>query len=768
MYITMQGNWKVSVKSKSAAFPQQFVISGAVSGNGTYVGATITPPVHVTGSLWTINIQNNPGSGFQNSDARIKFPSIIGGKIVFDIESNDAGGDQDFNDLILTCSTPKTGSDYVMYGNVSCYSDSCHYNPCFRDWLVIESQAALEFALKNPALANAIKQLYPERIPPVIVNPNPPDPGPFKPIMINLASTSQAAGRVVDVYEKLIAEQPIKTGSAKGSLASADAENAETPQDFKLSNSIPVAAKEDLKSSPYDLSALAKLKAPGIRRLCFKDQLPFITLDFTDYDRTFAELHGSPYAGNGDRTPLGSTMTDMNGNYIFRFTRSIWESLEDVLHDVALGENQFGAYRPDVIVSVPNSIPGGPTLYESAPHWNISNLYHLNLCFPCRKIRSTIHCFNGNLIGGLGNVAIGGTQNTTGSTLPANLDRNQYGNHLHHDGTVSVQILPNQAGFHATSACWFGLIDWKGCMYNLQRQPGDPMISHYTIRFKKPGGSWQFVNEAYTHRVWRNNNPSNYTGDLVGPFPMTLNVDAVPTPDVPAYKNIQKELFHDGIAWEFPDIDRFMQMNSSIYEGGTPGTVYFMVEGYDAAGNLVPGAKDLIALFIDNSFINYSLDNVWFTDDGVNVIKSDCNLYRMTDAHLNSPLHITFKANDSTGFIEKYTLGFSKCGAAFGVNELMGGMPKPDISFGINPTVGDTFSYDPYYGTAESVKFGDANSHTIEYTPKLPNTKWLNPDEYYTMLFVSLNVSKRQTNGYNKGVYDASGIGAVVAVERIS
>lgn len=768
MYITMQGNWKVSVKSKSAAYAQQFIISGAILGNGTYAGVTTTTPVQVKGSLWTINIQNNPGSGFQNSDARIKFPSIIGGKIVFDIESNDAGGDQDFNDLILTCSTPKTGSDYVMYGNVSCYSDSCYYNPCYRDWLVIESQVALESALKNPALANAIKELYPERIPPVIVNPNPPDPGPFKPIMINLTSTSQAAGRVVDVYEKVIAEQPIKTGSTKGGLALADVENADTPQEFKLSNSIPVAAKAGLKSSPYDLSALAKLKAPGIRRLCFKEQLPFITLNFTDYDRTFAELHGSPYEGNGDRTLLGTAITDMNGNYIFRFTRSFWESLEDFIQDVALGENQFTAYRPDVIVSVPNSTPGGPALYESAPHWNISNLYHLNLCFPCSKVRSTAHCFNGNLIGGLGNVEIGGTQNTTGSTLPANLDRNQYGNHLHHDGTVSVRIFPNQAGFDATSACWFGLIDWKGCMYNTQRHAGDPMISHYTIRFRKPGGSWQFVNETYTHVVVRSSNPVGYTGDLVGPFSMTLNVDGIATPEVPAYKNIQKELFHDGIAWEFTDIDRFMQMNSSIYEAGAPGTVYFMVEGYDASGNLVPGAKDLIALFIDNSFINYSLDNVWFTDDGVNVIKSDCNLYRMTDAFLNSPLHITFKANDSMGFIERYTLGFSKCGAAFNVDEFMLGMLKPGISLGNNPTGGDTFSYDPYYGTAESDKFGDANSHTIEYIPGSPNTNWLNPAESFTLLYVSLNVSKRQTNGYNAGLYEASGIGTVVAVERIS
>jgi hypothetical protein len=765
MYITMQGNWTVAVKSKSAAFAQRFVISGASSGNGTYSGVVGAIPVHVTGSLWTINIQNNPGSGFQNSDAKIKFPSIIGGNIVFDIESNDAGGDQDFDDLILTCRTPNTGSEYVMYGNVSCYSGSCYFNPCYPGWLVIENQFALEAALKNPALADAIRLLYPERIPPVIVNPNPPDPGPFKPIMINLASTSQAAGRVVNVYEKLQIEQPPVVTKRGASTAEALAQP--TAQQFKLSSSIPVAAAAGLKTAAYDLSAIAKLKA-GIRRFCFTEQLPYLTLNFTEYDRTYAELHGSPYLGNGDRDPLGSAITDMNGNYIFRFTRSIYEQIDESYNDVAVGESHFTAYRPDVIVSVPNTTPASGVIYESAPHWNIPTLYHLNLCFPCSQVSAPSLCFNGNFVGGLGNVAIGGNQNTAGSTSAAALNRNGYGNHLHADGTVSVQINPNQAGFHATSACWVGLIDWKGCMYNMQRKASDPVIAHYTIRFKKPGGTWQFLNEAYTHPLFSKRNIIGYTGDPVGPFPMTLNVDGLATAHVPAYKNIQKEAFHDGIDWEFTNIDRFMQMNSAIYEAGTAGTVYFKVEGYDAAGNLVPGAKDLIALFIDNSYINYSLDNVWFTDDGVNVIKSDCNLYRMTDDHLNSPLHIRFKANDNMGFIENYSLGFSKCGAAFDVNELMGGMPKPGISAGNNPTVIDTNAYVPYRGTAQLSKFGDENSHTIEYTPKLPNIKWLNPGEYYTMLYVSLNASKRQTNGYNSGLYYASGAGTVVAVERIN
>src|SRR5678816_4929438 len=88
----------------------------ADSGNGTYVGAVATPPVLVTGAHWRIQVQNNPGGRFIDSADQIKFPTISGGQYRFDIESNVAGGDEDFNDLILTCSTPVTATDFVVYG----------------------------------------------------------------------------------------------------------------------------------------------------------------------------------------------------------------------------------------------------------------------------------------------------------------------------------------------------------------------------------------------------------------------------------------------------------------------------------------------------------------------------------------------------------------------------------------------------------------------------------------------------------------------------
>ena len=46
MAITMQGSWTVSVKSKSAAFNQRFVISGATSGNGVHAGYSCADALH--------------------------------------------------------------------------------------------------------------------------------------------------------------------------------------------------------------------------------------------------------------------------------------------------------------------------------------------------------------------------------------------------------------------------------------------------------------------------------------------------------------------------------------------------------------------------------------------------------------------------------------------------------------------------------------------------------------------------------------------------
>src|SRR6185312_9689399 len=585
MFISMQGDWTIHVKAKEAAFPQRFIVSGATTGNGTYNATVGMTPIPVTGNLWSIAIQNNPGPGFQQSDTRLKFPVVQGGLYKFDIESNDAGADQDFNDLILTCSTPASVFDYLIYGNVTTYSGRCFYNPCYRGWLVIETEVSLRAALQNPHLAEVIKRYYPERLPPVIVNPNPPDPGPFRPLMINLDNNRAVTGKVANVYRRVISET---------TKAAAKDARSEASANLVYERTVTTASSQQARSFSPDTLALSTI-IDHAYLWCSTSPASNLTLNFQEYDRSASELAGGPYTGLGVRNSLGTVITDMNGNYIFRFRQELLQSIDEAFHDIAPGENIFIQYRPDLIVSVPNSLPVPPVLYESAPHYNVPNLYRLDLCLPHSEIPRTSLCFNGNLIGQLGNVFIGGNQNTTGSTASADLDRNDYDNHLRPDGRITVHN--HEAVFAVDCACWVGTIDLKGCMYNVRRNPSDPIIKRYTIRHSKDGVNWDFVNESYSHpRFSLRDTP--FWRQLVGPFPVTLNVDGVPTLDVPSYKNIQAEAFHDGIDWEFTSLDRYMQLTSSIYQGATPGTVFFKVEGYDAAGNLVPGAKDLIALFI--------------------------------------------------------------------------------------------------------------------------------------------------------------------------
>ncbi len=756
MYITMQGPWTVQVKSiEDNITERRFVIAGTGTANdGVHSGNAGTSVfVNVSaGRLWTINIQSKQGGVFTNSDAHLGTPAIHSGNIVFDINSNDAdsGNDPILDDIILSCSTPNTGNDYVIYGNASCYSSPCYYNPCYPRWLVIETAAQLQLALQNPTLAGVIKQLYPERVPYGPGNPNPPDP--FRPMMINLTSTSQAVGRVADIYDI------IKTDSAKAK------QTVKTSQDsmstLKHARSVAIPAAANAKSYSYDISALAAIKQ-GIMRPCVNESLPNLTLNFTDYDRTISELNGGAYTGTGDRDALGSTITDSAGNYIFRFYYPAYEAAFDAIADVAIGENQAIAYRPDIIVSVPAANPPSSVLYESAPYWDIPILYHLNLCFPCSKVTAPSLCFNGNLIGGLGDVELGGNQNVGGSLAAADLDRNSYGNHLHADGTVHVG--GSQAGFAAVCSCWGGIIDVKGCMYNMQRNANDPMISYYTIRFKKPGGTWQFVSESYTHPRFSKRNIPGYIGDPVGPIPMNLNVDGIPT-NAPAYLNIQKQAYHDGLDWEFTDLDRYMQLNSSIYEAGASGTVYFMVEGYDAAGNLVAGAKDLIALYIDNKGLGFSLDKAWIDADGINVVKAECNLYRIKEDHLGDPIKVLFKANDQYGFLDHYSLSISKCNAAgFTHTESPAGKSSET-----NPTTVDTMSYVPCAGTADPGEFSNLVSNEIDFYPSTGgNGKWLALTETYTVVYIGLTAQQRITNGYNTGLSSVYATSTSIAIERL-
>ncbi|MFM9909556.1 MAG: hypothetical protein ACKVOW_09415 [Chitinophagaceae bacterium] len=71
MAILMQGSWNIQVTQKFAARDQRFIVSGAGSGNGIHPGVVGSPTVLVTGSSWSLQVQNKNGTVWQNSTEKI-------------------------------------------------------------------------------------------------------------------------------------------------------------------------------------------------------------------------------------------------------------------------------------------------------------------------------------------------------------------------------------------------------------------------------------------------------------------------------------------------------------------------------------------------------------------------------------------------------------------------------------------------------------------------------------------------------------------------
>lgn len=226
MPIAMQGSWTVSVKSKEpGSTPQRFIIAGADTGNGTYVGDTSTPPVPVTGSAWSIDVQHNPTPGFVESFTEITFPVNNGTQYSFDIQANDDEVDPVFDDLILTCTTPVTRNDFVLFGNVSWYS-GCIFTPCRPFFsFVIDSDAALQAALLRPSFRKVIQTLYPERVYPKPVGPQ-PDPGPFRPFLLPIEGNPIVPQKQVNVFADITARAEAASTALASQIATVNVPSA--------------------------------------------------------------------------------------------------------------------------------------------------------------------------------------------------------------------------------------------------------------------------------------------------------------------------------------------------------------------------------------------------------------------------------------------------------------------------------------------------------------------------------------------------------------
>lgn len=113
MPINIAGNWEVSVSFYNPfALPQRFVISGANTGNGTYIGTNATGIVNVTGQNWVVNMQasddfdakddpTNPRFRWINSTIERTPTRTENGYYVFELQAQDFVFDGSY-DLGLT------------------------------------------------------------------------------------------------------------------------------------------------------------------------------------------------------------------------------------------------------------------------------------------------------------------------------------------------------------------------------------------------------------------------------------------------------------------------------------------------------------------------------------------------------------------------------------------------------------------------------------------------------------------------------------------
>ena len=593
----MQGPWTVTVKSKSAAWQQRFVIAGSsngADGHYEYSGSTAPPPVAVEGAQWTVSVEHRSSSEkpWAQSDERIGTPTQSGSSVAVEIRSNDAGSDEDYNDLVLDCTTVLSDLDHVVYGTVKSYSGWCAYNPCwtFGPYLVLDTKAQFRRALNDRAMAAIVTKLYPERVREferADAASEFSDEEAFRPVMIPMAAEDAAStGRVAST--RIL-------GSA-----------AEVPY-------VDVAKYKDL----LKLTCTVQREAEQLLR-------------FIEYDRTAFELAGGPYLGDGDRQVLGLTMTDERGNYVFRFTRTLADVSEEVGDQVAGGPPLEEQLLPDVIVQlVDASTPEDDVLYETAVYSNIPNVKRINLCF--RAGPRPASCGTGRVVERIGDVwVLPGIPNTFDT-----------------DGRITVADV-GRAGFAIERAAWTGALNIWGCFSEQSPNP----VRWYTIRYRRRNlsdgswGSWEFVSEP-EYRTNKNglglpwNNPIHH----IGPNSEPLNVDGTPTAAL-AYNNIETNT-----DWAASSRHLKLKMNSHIYAAaGNPGTLQFRIEGYAANGDLVSGAVDNLTLYIDNTPADGAIESISLGGSS----PGECGLFDLPSA--NAALTVAFNADQPYGHLQNYNI----------------------------------------------------------------------------------------------------------------
>lgn len=685
MAIGLRGTWSVSVKEKNAAWDQRFVVAGSSNGvDGTYAGTSGAPPILVQGDQWGITIQNNPTgpTPWRDSRARLVNFRVDGGFFRADIESDDGGGgaDEDFDDLVLTVSKPLSDSEWIVYGTARSYKGSCRFNPCFPfPWVVVDTPLQLERLLRYDEVRPILERVYGTDVARMV------DREAFTPLMLSRGG-SPKSGFVVSGRTEV--ELETKGKSKKARLTTQEAAEVRIASGDESRANISVA----------EAGLLDRLR---LLQPCESSPIASALLRFVEYDRTDSELGGGPYTGFGDRETLGVTATDEFGNYVFSFTRTLAQLVDESVQDVLTGGDATVEARPDVLIQFVDE-PDGIAVHETAPYYNIPNVRRINLCIPVAALVPK-PCRGDRVLQYLGDIPI---INNPGSTL-------------HADGTITNTPL-SESGPTIERGAWNGLLDLFGCF-----EDAEPAVTHYTIRYRAGSGGWSYL--TVPAKGLRQQGDATWVSESYGPVSTPLSFGTVP-----AYRNIEAE---SGWSLEVEHRKARVNLGSLL----TPGLsrrvedVWFVIRGYDESGNFVPGTYDAIMLHVDAQRSVGDIESI-VVPGGAD--PGECAMLTLPSD--TTALNVTLRALDPDGFLRSWKLVAVK-----GSNQAVG---LTDGGTGAPP--GGAYPGDVvdarFYGTSERSTSDPDGYVTLGISP--PSSGWLEGENFCAFSF-ELHVRDRTTNG---------------------
>jgi hypothetical protein len=754
MAILMRGNWDISVAQKEAGRDQRFIVSGAFSGNGVHPGVVGASVVQVRGTAWSLIIQNLADGVWQNSVDKLQFPSS--NCSYFRIASDDGGGggDLDFNDLVVQCTAVATSgaTDYFVYGNVSVYEGLCLFNPCWRDWLVIDSRYKLIEALKYPILRDYITKYYPNAPLELAIKPPipMPDPPPFRPLVLPLQGDTLLPTKQATLFKSVKFEDNTLGKKSRGVDEELLSDTYVPVKSISLANTV---ARFDVNKI-----AIAGL-AEKFRFRCNTDAYGSGILRFIEYDRTAAEMAGGAYTGTGARQNMGQVITDSFGNYLFRFSRTDFQDVQELSLDVAAGESFFAQVKPDLIVQILNPLNTSQVLYETALNANISTCKRLNICIPKGSIGvSSNPCVGQSLIQYVGNTLV--ARDSAGN-------RGGSGTALHTSGRVSNN------GLHC--AAWSGTLRLVGCLM------ADPNMPYYTMRYRRVGeATWQNVEEG----CWLPRMVGGSISDYSIRTTQSLRIDGGGPVTTNCYMNVNSGFPAFGTGW-ITSINVKALLTTSFYTNiSRRGAVEFRLEGYDSAGNKLSGVDESIVLYLDNHGVESVIDpNVSLGGSPL----GNCALFTLPKDAAgnpieNAPMTVRLKAVQESGFMNQYSLTIGK-GAVGNIDLIkVGGwsaLPNTtDFPNAANKTsLGRAYNFastahsafcPTFTGTPDEPTVGDFIDVIVQpdISPITPNGNWLEPNQNFCAFRLRVDGSIRHTDG-TSGYPNFSSNEVLIGIERV-